>query len=192
MARFVQNTKGKSIGVNGLKSLQWMVMRAWLKAGGVDPDAVTLRDVPFPQMLDALKNKQVDGVFAIEPFLSADLLDPTIEVTGHPFDVLPKVRPAAWVATADYVQKNPQTVKLFYAAMIKGAAWINANSTSPAFFKIVSAYTKLPPARVAVMKNPVAMADINTGDLRRIAQLMRDTGLLTSTADPAKNAFSAK
>jgi NitT/TauT family transport system substrate-binding protein len=183
---------GKSIGVNGLKSLQWMVMRAWLKAGGMEPDQVTLRDVPFPQMLDALKTKQVDGIFAIEPFLSADLQDSTVDLAGKPFDVIPHVRPAAWVATGDYVQKNPQTVKLFYAGMVKGAAWINANVTSPTFVRIVSAYTKLPPARVASMKNPKAMADLDLGDLRRLAQLMRETGLLTSTADPAKNAYVAK
>jgi NitT/TauT family transport system substrate-binding protein len=183
---------GKSIGINGIKNLQWMIIRGWLKAGGVDPDQVTLRDVPFPQMLDALKNKQVDGIFAIEPFLSIDLQDPTIEVAGHPFDVLPRVRAAGWVATGAYVQQHPDLVKKFVTALNKGAQWVNANRSKEAFFKLVAGYTKLDPARVAQMRITQAMTDVDANDLRRVAALMRDTGLLTSTADPATKIYIAK
>ena len=190
--RSVKDFVGKSVGINGFKSLQWMVMRAWIKAGGVEPDQVTLRDVPFPQMLDALKNKQVDGIFAIEPFLSADLLDPAIDVAGHPFEVIPKVRPAGWVATGDYVTKHPDLVKKFVAGLTKGAQWINANHGKDPFIKLVAGYTKMDPARVAQMGMPPAMSTVDAGDLRRLAQMMRETGLLTATFDPATKIFVAK
>jgi NitT/TauT family transport system substrate-binding protein len=183
---------GKTIGINGLKSLQWMVMRGWLKAGGADLDSVTLRDVPFPQMTDALKTKQVDGVFAIEPFLSADLLDPTLEVAAHPFDVIKGVRPAGWVVTGDYATKHPDAIKKFMVALAKGAAWVNANRGKDAFVKLVAGYTKMDPARVEAMRTTPALTAPDPNELRRLAGLMKDTGLLDATYDPGTKIYVAK
>jgi len=183
---------GKSVGINGLRNLQWMVMRAWLKAGGIDPDQVTLRDVPFPQMADALRTKQVDGIFAIEPFLSADVHDPEMEVAAHPFDVIPRVRSAGWAVTEAYAEKNADTIKRFVAALTKGADWINANRGKPAFVELVASYTKMDPARVTQMGMPTAMASVDPNEIRRIAQLMREVGLLQGDIDASKTIFVAK
>jgi NitT/TauT family transport system substrate-binding protein len=184
--------QGKSIGINGIKSLQWIVIRGWLKAGGADVDQVTIRDVPFPQMTDALKNKQVDGIFAIEPFLSADMLDPSIEVAAHPFDIIPKVRPAGWVVTADFASKHPDVVKKFMVGLDKGAQWINANRGKEAFVKLVAGYTHMDPARVSSMRTTAAMTSVDPNDLRRLAQLMHDTGLMTANYDPSSKVYIAK
>jgi NitT/TauT family transport system substrate-binding protein len=183
---------GKAIGINGLKNLQWIVIRGWLKSGGVDPETVTLRDVPFPQMTDALKNKQVDGIFAIEPFLSADILDTTLEVAAHPFDIIKGVRPAGWVGTGDYLTKHADVVKKFMTAMAKGADWINANRGKDPFVKLVASYTKMDPARVSAMHTTAAMTAPDPNELRRLSALMKDTGLLTATYDPGTKIFVAK
>lgn len=190
--RTAKDFNGKTIGINGLKNLQWVVIRGWLKAGGADVENVTLRDVPFPQMTDALKTKQVDGIFAIEPFLSADLLDPTLEVAAHPFDVIKGVRPAGWVVTGDYATKHPDVVKKFMVAMAKGADWVNANRGKDPFVKLVAGYTKMDPTRVATMRTTPALTAPDPNELRRLAALMKETGLLTATYDPGTKIFVAK
>lgn len=141
-----------------------------------------------PLMLHALKTNQVDGIFAIERSSR-----PIFRI--RPRGGRPPFRldsPSASGRDRRLPQKNPDTVRKFYASLVKGAQWINANRSSPVFYKIVAGYTKLDPTRIAVMGIPPVQADINVGDLRRLAQLMRDTGLLTSTADPAKNVFLVK
>jgi len=75
---------GKTIGVNDTRGLQWMYARGWVKATRGDPDTVTYRAVPFPQMIDALKSKQVDGAIPSEPFLSASRSDPALEIIANP------------------------------------------------------------------------------------------------------------
>lgn len=183
---------GKTIGINGMKNLQWIVIRGWLKAGGVDPDSVTLRDVPFPQMTDALKNKQVDGIFAIEPFLSANRQDGSLEIAAHPFDVIKGVRPAGWVTTGDYIKTHPDVIKKFMAGMAKGAAWVNANLGKEPFIKLVASYTKMDPARVTAMQITPALTAPDGNELRRMSALMKETGLLTATYDPGTKIYVAK
>jgi NitT/TauT family transport system substrate-binding protein len=183
---------GKTIGINGMKNLQWIVIRGWLEKGGVDPDRVTLRNVPFPQMTDALKTKQVDGIFAIEPFLSGNRQDSSLEIAAHPFDVIKGVRPAGWVATGAYIKSHPAVIKKFMAAMDKGAAWINANLHKEAFAKLVASYTKMDPSRVTAMQITAAQTAPDASDLRRMSALMKETGLLTASYDPGTKIYVPK
>ena len=41
-------------------NVQWLFARAWVKTTGEDPASVTDREMPVPQMLDALKARQAD------------------------------------------------------------------------------------------------------------------------------------
>ena len=50
-----QGSEGKSIAVNTRNKVIWLYARAWVKATGGDPERVTFKEVPFPQMEDALR-----------------------------------------------------------------------------------------------------------------------------------------
>jgi NitT/TauT family transport system substrate-binding protein len=177
---------GKTIGVNDTRGLQWMYARGWVKATGGDPDKVTYRAVPFPQMSDALKSKQVDGVIPSEPFLSASRSDPALEIIANPGrTVFPKGRVAAWVVMGDFATKRADAAKRFIAALDQGAKWVNANLDSPAFVPFIAGYTKLEPSRVAAIAKGPTSVGIAPADVRRMADLMRANGLLTASFDPA-------
>jgi len=178
--------EGKAIGVNDTRGLQWMYARGWVHATGGDPDKVTYRAVPFPQMIDALKGKQVDGVIPSEPFLSAGRADAALEIIAAPGRVVfPGGRVAAWVVMADFAAKRTDAARRFVVALDRGAQWVNANLNTPAFVTFIASYTKLDPARVAAIAKGPTSVGISPSDVRRMADLMRANGVLTASFDPA-------
>jgi NitT/TauT family transport system substrate-binding protein len=180
--------EGKTIGVNDTRGLQWMYARGWVQATGGDPDKVTYRAVPFPQMSDALKGKQVDGAIPSEPFLSASRADTALEIIANPGrTVFPKGRVAAWVVMGDFAAKRKDAARSFVSALGRGALWVNTNLNTAAFVPFIAGYTKLDPARVAAIAKGPTSVGIAPSDLRRMADLMRTNGLLTATFDPAAN-----
>jgi NitT/TauT family transport system substrate-binding protein len=182
--------EGKSIGINDTRSLQWMYARGWVKATGGDPEKVTYRQVPFPQMADALKTKRVDGIIPSEPFLSLSRSDPALELIAAPGrTVFPKGRVAGWVVTGDFTVRHPELVRAFAIGMDKGAQWVNANLNTQVYNQFIAGYTKLDAARVAALAKGPTSTRIDGNDVRRMADLMRANGVLTGGFDPATKVF---
>jgi NitT/TauT family transport system substrate-binding protein len=76
---------GKVMAVNARNNINWLFAAAWIKSTGGDPGKVRFREVPFPQIVDAVKTGQADVAHAVEPFLANGLRDPSLEVLGWPF-----------------------------------------------------------------------------------------------------------
>src|SRR5262249_55468824 len=55
---------------------------AWAKKTGGDPDKVTYRDVLFPQLIDAVRQGNVDAALVVEPFLSGGAKIGTVKIVG--------------------------------------------------------------------------------------------------------------
>ncbi len=182
-----KDMEGKSIAVNVRNGLQWMVARGWVKAKGGDPDKVTYREVAVPQMTDALKARQVDAALSIDPFMTIALRDPTIEILGWPLStVLPNIQVSNFVVTAETATKRSDMVNKFIRGMNKGSDWVNANLGKEPFFKLVNSYTKMDPALLAQLVVKKSGTETNVDSLKRLAALMRDSGLLTTDIDVAK------
>jgi NitT/TauT family transport system substrate-binding protein len=183
-----KDLEGKSMGINDTRSLQFMYARGWVKATGGDPDKVTYRAIPFPDMADAVKNKRIDSIIPSEPFFSMLRSDTSLELIANPGrTVFPNGRVAAWIVSGDFLAKHVDLVRKFLGGMQKGSDWVNANLNTPAFTQLVSNYTKLEPARVAAMGKGRTSIGISVRDVSRMYDLMRANGLLTATVDvPAK------
>ena len=63
-----KDLEGKSIAVNTRNNVIWLYARAWIKATGGDPDKVAFKEIPFPQIEDALRQQRVDAAFLVAPF----------------------------------------------------------------------------------------------------------------------------
>lgn len=182
--------EGKTLGINDTHSLQWMYARGWIKQTGGDPDKVTYRAIPFPDMADALKNKRVDGIIPSEPFFSMNRADPSLELIANPGRaVFPNGRVAAWVVNGDFVTKHADLIRKFLAGMSKGSQWVNANLNTPAFTQLLVSYTKLDTARVLAMAKGRTSIGIDQRDISRMADLMKTNGLLTANIDIASKVF---
>jgi NitT/TauT family transport system substrate-binding protein len=185
-----KDMEGKSIAVNARNGVQWLFSRAWVKATGGDPDKVNYREVAFPAMIDALKNKQVDAALTIEPFLTFGQRDPDLEVMAWPFNVVaPGMQAAGYVVTAETAAKRADLVNRFLSGLNKGADWVNANLGQEPYLKVVNGYTRLDPRLISAL--PLLKADnkVDLRSLERMAQLMRENGLLTSQIDLASKIY---
>jgi NitT/TauT family transport system substrate-binding protein len=183
---------GKIVAVNGRTSINWLFAAGWIKKTGGDPSKVQFREVPFPQMVDALRIKQVDVAHCIEPFLANGLRDPNNEILGWPFStVLPGIRAAQWIVTGETAEKRPEAVRKFVAALRKGAEWLNANNGTDAFYAVIAGYTRLDPERIKGMHLRDISVDNDIPAIRRLAGLMVEHGMLKQVIDPAPMVFDA-
>jgi len=177
---------GKSLAVNTQKNIIWLYARAWVQKAGGDPNKVTYREVPFPQMVDALRGKRVDAVFAVDPFLTIAAPDPGLEFIGSPYiAVQPNLAVAQYVVTEDFLAKNPETVKRFNAALQQGIAWVSKNLGTKELHELLSGYTKIPVpllAKMAPLVDPPRKVDVDS--IRKTLALMKQHELLTGDVNP--------
>jgi NitT/TauT family transport system substrate-binding protein len=179
-----RDLEGKVMAVNQRNNINWLFAAAWIKKTGGDPAKVNYREVPFPQMPDAVKIKQADAAHTVDPFMANALRDPALELLGWPWSsVLPGVRAAHWIATGETVEKRPELLRKWVRAMRKGAAWLNANNGNEAFYKLIGSYTRLNREQLQTMKIRNIETDIDVPDMRRLAGLMREHGLLDRDLD---------
>ena len=177
---------GKSLAVNTQKNIIWLYARAWIQKSGGDPNKVTYREVPFPQMLDALRGKSVDAVFAVDPFLTIAKADTGLEFIGSPYtSVQPNLSVAQYVVTEDFLAKNPETVKRFNAALHMGIEWVSKHLGSKELRDLLSSYTKINPellAKMSPLVDPPRKVDAES--IRKTIALMKAHGLLTGDVSP--------
>ena len=184
--RSAQDFVGKSIGVNTRNGINWLYARAWVKSRGGDPDKVTYKEVPFPQLADAIKRRQIDAGITGEPFKTAFLKDAELAIVGSPFqEVQPGLDVGQYLTTSAFAARNPDTVLKFARALRKGIAWYNANLNSPELAELIAEYTRLPLTTVRDIKLSALPSAVNLAQIRRTAEIMQSHGMLTAPADMA-------
>ena len=134
----------KSIAVNALSNINHIAARYYLEKNGVDVKKVRFVEVPFPNMGDALTNKQVDAAFLVEPFVTVLRKAGRIKALGYPFiDTTPGLDIAGFVASKKFVAQNPSTVSRFSAALARADAYLNGNRDE--LVKYTAEFTKSKP-----------------------------------------------
>jgi NitT/TauT family transport system substrate-binding protein len=143
---------GKTVGVNGLRDLQELCVRAWTDRHGGDAKTVKFVEVPFSAMGGALEAGRVDAAMPVEPFVSADRA--TARVLGNPLDGLnARFMIVGWLATDSWLAAHPDVAAKFAGAIAKAAVWANSHEKESA--AILVANSKLDPATAATMARAV-------------------------------------
>jgi NitT/TauT family transport system substrate-binding protein len=181
-----RDLEGKRLAVNTRLNVIWLYANAWVQKTGGDPKKVTYAEVPFPQMIDAVKNGQVAAAFAIEPFLSAGIASHAVEFVGWPYNTVQKEIPlSGYAATDAYIKAHPDIVARFVRAYDRGVDWVNAHMNSPEFAALLSSYTKLPADRVKAFHIPPFRKTIEPARLDPVLDLMRKFSLISNKTTSA-------
>jgi len=139
-----KDLEGKSLGVNTRNNIIWLYARAWIKATGGNPDLVNFREVPFPQMEDAVRQHRIDAAFMIPPFSTSALSTPGLMEIGFPYsEVQPGVNVGHFVTTGKFYAEKRETVDKFVTALRRGVVWYNENRLSDEGLGVVSSFTKM-------------------------------------------------
>jgi NitT/TauT family transport system substrate-binding protein len=182
---------GKTVAVNTNRNVIWLYVREWIRKTGGDPSSVTFREVAFPQMIDALKQKQVDAAFEINVFVIAASKDPALGVVSFPYrEVQPKVQPSQYLATRKFIEGNKDKISRFLRALRRGNEWFDAHIGSDELFSLVADFTKLPESVVRQMKFQPVAKKIEAEELDKTRELMKREGLLKAEVDVKRMIYS--
>jgi len=183
----------KRIGVNLLDSIAWLTTRMWVDNNGGDSSTLSFVEIPFPQMNDALLNKRVDAIQQNEPFLSQLIQDnPTkVEILTWLFSsVLPNALIAGLFSSEAYVNRNRSTVEAFNHAYDQGVDWVNSHQKTPALYKLISSYSKLPVARLEhLLGSPLFETKVSPAVFVQLAKAMERYKMISKLPDPKQLVF---
>lgn len=172
------NLAGKSIAVNLTNNVQTLTLDTVLKNAGVNPSSVHYVEVPFPDMVAALKAHQVDAISAIEPYITGseeqDGAVPVVSQCTGPTAGFPL---SGYFATSSWAQQNPNTAKAFQKALDKAQAL--ADSDPSVIRQILPTYTKVTTKVANVLKLNTYPASLSNAAMQQVASMMLSGGMLS-------------
>jgi hypothetical protein len=152
-----------------------------LRKQNVDVQSVTFREIPFPDMLAALRNNTVAAVGATEPFITFGK-EQGARVLGYYFtDVQSPVVLSGVVAMIPYVEKNKDLVKRFVGAINR--AIDDFNSDPSIARKTIAANTKIPPAVIEKMGLGKWQTDVPPEQIQFWVDAAKKEGVISATTD---------
>lgn len=179
-----KDLENKTVAVNTRNGVIWLFARSWIAKTGGDPSKVRFREVAFPQMNDALRGKQIDAAFQVNPFFGTAIASGEAEAIADPYrEVQPGVEIGVYLSTEDFYAKNTDTVGKFNRALVKSIAWYNGNTSNPDLHRIIAGVTKLSPDVISKLYLGRFPLRIDPEMPAATAKLMKDAGLLTSEID---------
>jgi NitT/TauT family transport system substrate-binding protein len=171
---------GKKVGVPGINSVIDVTLRKWLINNNVPVKQVTFIEAPLPQLPDLLKSGTLDLVAIVEPLrsriISSDAGYVAAEYVG---EVNPDVLISGWMATGEWVAKNPEVITNFRAAIDEGLAFIKANPDEAR--EIEKKYLGFNSPQFPTFENKA-----KPEDLKFFISLGKELGLYRTTFDPEK------
>ena len=139
--RTASDLAGKTIAVNGLRSITQIAVEAWIDQNGGKSADSKYYEIPFAEMGTALAAGRADAAFVAEPSL-AKALAGGARIIGHAYDAVGKdFLISAWFCTSDYVKTHRDLVQRFASAIAEASVWANSHQAESA--KILEKYTKV-------------------------------------------------
>jgi NitT/TauT family transport system substrate-binding protein len=166
---------GKTVAVNLTQNIQTLTTSAVLTSEGVG--AVRYVQIPFPDMVPALKAGRVSAISVVEPFLAAAL------AAGGKLVASTCTGPAAdfpmsgYITTQGWAQQHAAAAKAFQRALEEGNAYADAHPD--VVRSVLPSYTSITAAAAATVPLGVYPSTLTTAPLERIAALMKAGGLAT-------------
>lgn len=176
-----KDLEGKAVATNLSYNTDWTMMREWLRQNDVDIDTVTFREIPFPDMLPALRNGTVAAVGAVEPFVTFGK-EQGATVLGHYFtDVQSPVVLSGIAAMLPYVEENPDLVKSFVAAVDRA---IEDFQKDPSIARAtIGANTKIPATAIEAMELGHWETKVPPETMQFWVDAAKKEGIINDTAD---------
>jgi NitT/TauT family transport system substrate-binding protein len=172
---------GKKIAVNTLKNIGEVTIRATLEDAGVDISALEFVEIPFPDMLAALDEGQVDAAWEVEPFVTAGEGAGDRAIIAPYEGTAPSLTVATYFATSDYIEENPDVIDRFVRAMQKSLKFAQSNPDEVR--RIVGTYTEIPGEALAAMNLPQWGPDLTVDTIETVGALMVQYGFVDEEPD---------
>jgi NitT/TauT family transport system substrate-binding protein len=180
----LKDLEGRTLAVNSLRGILWLYSRAYLESKGVDLAKVKIVELPFPNQYDALISGRVDAVGMTEPFATRATESGKVKILGYPYtEKQANMQSVVLVTTADWAKNNPDPLRRFVRAYLKGQEWMQQHKKDQAGVKIIASYTRMDPAVVSKIVLPEFPSTVSANGIEETARLMIEYKLLKAVPD---------
>lgn len=182
--RSPKDLEGKTVATNLSYNTDWTMMREWLRQNDVDLDSVTFQELPFPDMLSALRSGTVAAAGMTEPFVTVADTE-GLRVLGNYFtDVKSPITLSGVAATASYISENEGVVERFVKAINRAIDDFNTDSNITR--STIKEHTKIDPEVVDKMNLGKWTTTSNLDDIKFWVSAAEAEGILENKIDPAE------
>ena len=173
---------GKILGGDFVTDVSVTATRAWLDDHGGDGKSLRPVELKQTEQVAALDAGRVDAVVLKPPYLTVAMESGKFRVLGTPLDAIaPHFLLSCWVATADFIAKNPAVVNGFAAALAEAARWTNAHE--PATIDMVASFSGQDPAVLARGIRSTSAETVALSDFQRPLDFAYKYGIVETHFD---------
>lgn len=172
---------GKSVGINTTKNVGDITFRALAEAEGMDVQPKWV-EVPFPEMISGVEAKSIDAGYMVEPFMSAARaagLQQVADLTKGPNKGLAM---STFVASQQFLDKNPDTAAAFAKAMYAAGADMEKNEDELRAWLPSIAHLDKDVAQK--MPLPSFYSQMETDQYEKAVNMVKDQELVSADLDP--------
>jgi NitT/TauT family transport system substrate-binding protein len=170
-----------TVAVNTLNNIGDTTIRESVRLDGGDPTDIGFTEVAFPDMPAQLSAGNVDAAWVVEPFKSIIEAEGGRPVAWNYVDAAPDLTVAAYFATSELVQENPDLVQRFAEAIAESLQY--ATDNPDAVRDILGTYTDISPEIRAALTLPAFPAEVNRDSVERLAELGEADGIFENPPD---------
>lgn len=177
----VADLAGKRVSVNSLGAAgDVTIMKAVQDAGG-DPTTIEFVEVGFPDAQAQLEAGNIDAAWVPDPFMS-QIVGAGGNLVVHPYQAtIPGLPLLVNITTQELIDTDPELVKNFAAAMAEALEW--ATDNEDAVRAAIVTNMDIPEAGAAGITLPDFTADLDVADLKKLADLGVEFGVIDSAPD---------
>jgi NitT/TauT family transport system substrate-binding protein len=189
----VRDLKGKIVATNAGGSAVDIAMRAMFRKNKLDDNKdVTWVEAPLPNFGAFLMEKKADHVPSVLPFSENPKLRAASRVLYTQKDAVGQTQMIIWAARKPFLDKNKAAMIDFFEDAIIAMRWFEDEKNHAATVKLVSDFTKIPPAvfdswlftKKDYYRNPKLVPNLEA--LQKNIDLQKDLGLLKTSIDIKK------
>lgn len=122
-----EDLNGRSVAVNTLANIAELTTRAALENVGAEHEDIDFVEMPFPDMVPAVQDGQVDAAFVIEPFASIGLDQGLQDVLSPYAQTAPNLAVGSYFSSDAYIEENPEVIDRFVAGVTAAGEHIEDN-----------------------------------------------------------------
>ena len=180
-AESIADLEGKRVAVNTLNNINDTVLKEGLRQAGGDRDAMDLVEVAFPDMAGQLESGNVDAIMAVEPFATISKDAGAKEIYSPYAEPIEDLTIAAYFASTERIENDPETVDAFIAAMKESQQYAEDHPDDAK--AVLPQYTELDDDVIDELTMPKFPQQVTRDSIERIIELSEETGLISEPVD---------
>jgi len=176
---------GKTVAVNALGGLIYVLTRASADALGGDSSTTDFAEIPFPDMLGALQDGRIDAASVVEPFLTIALKSgdfSSVLNTGSIGGTQPGLVYNTYFTSEQTLKAKPDVIEGFQSAIYAANAYASENEEDVR--AAIGEYTETDPAlldKIRLVSWPDSK--VTEENYNTLVSLMEEYGLITDATE---------